>query len=172
MFHNTIYRKEVEFLLSLVYFLLWIIFQGRFTGEIVIIGALISIAADMFVRKILRLNLTFSNLLKTLRIIPDILVYFVVLVVEIVKANMAISRLVLAPHIEVEPCLVKFKTRLKSEIARVAFANSITLTPGTITVSLEGDKLLVHALDREIAHGLEGSIFERLLERMERTLHV
>ncbi|MBQ3458713.1 MAG: hypothetical protein IJG30_07120, partial [Synergistaceae bacterium] len=60
--------------MSLVYFLLWIIFQGRITGEIVIIGALISIAADLFIRKILRLNLTFSNLLKTLRIIPDILV--------------------------------------------------------------------------------------------------
>lgn len=158
--------------MSLIYFILWIIFQGRITSEIVVTGALISIVLDLFIRKILRLNLTFSNLLKTLRILPEILVYFIVLVIEIVKANMAISRLVLAPQIEVEPCLVKFKTRLKSEAARVAFANSITLTPGTITVSLEGDKLLVHALNREIAHGLEGSVFEKLLERMERALHV
>ena len=158
--------------MSLVYFLLWIIFQGRITGEIVIIGALISIAADLFIRKVLRLNLNVPNLLRTLRLIPDIFIYFIVLIVEIVKANAAISRLVLAPQIEVEPCLVKFRTRLKTEAARVAFANSITLTPGTITVSLEGDKLLVHALNREIAHGLEGSVFERLLERMERTLHV
>ena len=61
-----------------------------------------------------------------------------------------------------------FRSQLKTNAARVALANSITLTPGTITVSLEGDELLVHALNREIAAGLEGSIFERLLARMER----
>ena len=77
----------------------------------------------------------------------------------------------LAPQIDVEPCLVKFKTKLKTNAARVAFANSITLTPGTITVSLEGSELLVHALNREIAGGLKGSIFERLLARMERILN-
>ena len=94
-----------------------------------------------------------------------------VLLFEIIKANFAIIKLVLAPEIEVEPCLVKFNTPLKSEGARVALANSITLTPGTITVSLEGSELLVHALNREIADGLEDSLFERLLTRMEAKLH-
>ena len=93
------------------------------------------------------------------------------LLIEIIRANFAIIRLVLAPDIEVEPCIVKFNTSLKTEAARIALANSITLTPGTITVSLEGDELLVHALNREIAHGLEGSIFEKLLMRMERLSH-
>ncbi|MBR0069480.1 MAG: Na+/H+ antiporter subunit E, partial [Synergistaceae bacterium] len=76
--------------------------------------------------------------------------------------------MVLAPEIDVEPCIVKFNTKLKTEPARIALANSITLTPGTITVSLEGDELLVHALSREMADGLEGSMFENLLMRMER----
>ena len=97
--------------------------------------------------------------------------YVIVLLIEIIRANFAIIRLVLAPDIEVEPCIVKFNTSLKTEAARIALANSITLTPGTITVSLEGDELLVHALNREIAHGLEGSIFEKLLMRMERLSH-
>ena len=83
------------------------------------------------------------------------------------RANFAIIKLVLAPEIDVEPCLVRFQTPLKTQAARAALANSITLTPGTITVSLEGNELLVHALNREIAHGLEGSLFERLLSRME-----
>lgn len=158
--------------MSLVYFLLWIIFNGRITLEIVIAGALISFMLDIFIRKVLRLNLTVNSLIKTARILPDVLLYIIVLLAEIFRANFAIIKLVLAPQIDVEPCLVKFKTPLKTEAARVALANSITLTPGTITVSLDGDNLLVHALNREIAQGLEGSTFEKLLARMERILHV
>ena len=158
--------------MSLVYFLLWIIFNGRITLEIVIAGALISFMLDFFIRKVLRLSLTFNTLIMAARILPDILLYIVVLLVEIVRANIAITRLVLAPEISVEPCLVKFRTPLRTEAARVALANSITLTPGTITVSLDGNTLLVHALNRDIADGLEGSTFEKLLARMERILHV
>ena len=157
--------------MSIIYFLLWVIFNGRITFEIIVAGVLISLLLDLFVRKILRLNLTLSNLWKFLKIFPDALFYVIVLLIEIVRANLLISKLVLANEIEVEPCLVKFNTSLKTEAARVALANSITLTPGTITISLEGNEFLVHALDREIAKGLEGSIFERLLQRMERILN-
>lgn len=171
IFHNNIHFTLGGIYLSLVYFLLWVIFNGRITVEIVIIGAFISFMADLFIRKVLRLDLTFSNFLRFAKIIPDVIVYASVLLVEIIKANVSITRLVLSPQLDVEPCIVKFRTGLKTEAARTALANSITLTPGTITVSLEGNTLLVHALDREIANGLEGSIFERLLSRMERVLH-
>ena len=157
--------------MSLVYFLLWLIFNGRITFEIVIAGAFISFMLDVFIRKVLRLNLTVSNLFMAVKILPHILLYVIVLLVEIIRANFAITKLVLSPHLDVEPCLVKFRTPLKTEAARVALANSITLTPGTITVSLEGSSLLVHALNREIADGLEGSIFEKLLARMEGALN-
>ena len=153
--------------MSLVYFFLWLIFNGRITFEIVIAGALISFALDVFIRRVLCLNLTAGKLFMAVKILPNIVMYIIVLLAEIVRANFSIIKLVLAPHIDVEPCLVKFKTPLKTEAARVALANSITLTPGTITVSLEGDNLLVHALNREIADGLQGSIFERLLAGME-----
>ena len=106
--------------------------------------------------------------MKAVKLLPDVIFYGIVLLVEIVRANFTIIRLVLAPSIQVSPCLVKFRTPLRTNAARIALANSITLTPGTITVSLEDDELLVHALDREIADGLQGSIFERLLARMER----
>ena len=158
--------------MSLVYFLLWLIFNGRITFEIIIAGALISFMLDMFIRKVLHLNLTAGKLFMAVKILPNIVMYIIVLLVEIIRANFSIIRMVLAPQIDVEPCLVKFRTPLKTEAARVALANSITLTPGTITVSLEGDNLLVHALNREIADGLEGSMFERLLSRMEGALNV
>ncbi len=158
--------------MSLVYFLLWLIFNGRITFEIIVAGAFISFMLDVFIRKVLRLNLTARNLFMAVKILPHIVVYVVVLLVEIIRSNLAITKLVLSPQLDVEPCLVKFKTPLKTDAARVALANSITLTPGTITVSLEGDNLLVHALNRDIADGLEGSMFERLLSRMEGALNV
>lgn len=157
--------------MSLVYFLLWLIFNGRITFEIIIAGALISFMLDMFIRKVLHLNLTVGKLFMAVKILPNIVMYIIVLLVEIIRANFSIIRMVLAPQIDVEPCLVKFRTHLKTEAARVALANSITLTPGTITVSLEGDNLLVHALNKDMADGLEGSIFERLLAGMEGKLN-
>ncbi len=157
--------------MSLVYFALWLIFNGRITFEIIIAGALISFMLDVFIRKVLCLNITAKNFFMAVKILPHILLYVIVLLAEIIKANFAITKLVLSPQIDVEPCLVKFRTGLKTEAARVALANSITLTPGTITVSLEGDNLLVHALNKDMAGGLEGSIFEKLLARMEGTLN-
>ena len=113
----------------------------------------------------------FSLFMKCMKLFPDALFYIIVLLIEMVRANFAFIKLVLAPDIEVEPCIVKFRTGLKTEAARIALANSITLTPGTITVSLEDNELLVHALNREFAEGLEGSMFEKLLMRMERLSH-
>ena len=122
----------------------------------------------MFVKNFLKINLTGAGLIKFLKILPEVLIYVIVLLIEIVKANFAITKLVVAPQISVEPCLVKFKSSLKTHAARVALANSITLTPGTITVELKDNEFLVHALTRDIAEGLQGSLFEKLLRRMER----
>ena len=67
-----------------------------------------------------------------------------------------------------EPALVRFKTDLKTKQARVVLANSITLTPGTITVTLEEDEYVVHCLDKELAEGMNHSKFVELLEKLER----
>lgn len=154
--------------MSLVYFILWVIFNGRITSEIVIAGIIISVLLDLAVKKFLRINFTNAKIFKFIKLLPDVVFYFIVLIVEIIKANISVTRIVLSSAIQVEPCLVRFTTPLKTTAARIALANSITLTPGTVTVSLEGNELLVHALDKDTAGGLEGSIFEKLLSRMER----
>ena len=153
--------------MTLVYFILWLTLNGRATSEAVFVGIFVSVGLDWFVRNALGLR-SGPPLSVLLRLLPDALLYAAILVWEIIKANFAIIRLVLAPRIEAEPCLVRMRTGLKSEAARVALANSITLTPGTLTVELRGDSLLVHALDRKMAEGLSDSLFERLLLRMER----
>ena len=68
------------------------------------------------------------------------------LVWEILKANYSVIKACLMADLDISPALVKVKTSCQSDLAKVTFANSITLTPGTVTVDVDGDKLLVHAL--------------------------
>lgn len=74
------------------------------------------------------------------------LTYWPWLVWEVIKANWVVIKACLRADLDITPTLVKVKTVCKSDLAKVTFANSITLTPGTITVDIEGDKLLVHGL--------------------------
>ena len=157
--------------MSLIYFALWVIFNGRITLEILIAGAFISLLLDQFMKHVMGIRFAGASFWKCVKLFPDAVFYVIVLIVEIVKANFVITRMVLAPDMNVEPCIEKFRTSLKTNAAKVALANSITLTSGTITVSLEGNEFLVHALNRDIAEGLEKSIFERLLIRMEKIAH-
>ncbi|MGH7846072.1 MAG: Na+/H+ antiporter subunit E [Candidatus Binatia bacterium] len=80
--------------------------------------------------------------------------YFVWLIYEIVKSNIQVAYIVLHPKLPVHPGLLRFRTRLRSPIGQVILANSITLTPGTITVDLSEGTYLVHALVPEAAGAL------------------
>lgn len=65
---------------------------------------------------------------------------------EVVKSNWVVIRACLRADIDISPALVKVKTVCRSDLAKVTFANSITMTPGTVTIEIDGDKLLVHGL--------------------------
>ena len=149
-----------------LFFLAWLIFNGRITLEIVIFGIVIAAAVFAFMWKFMG-----HSIKKELRIykkIPELLKYVFLLVKEIIKANIAVIRMIMTRREVTEPVLVKVHTDLKSETAKVMLANSITLTPGTITVSMEGDTLLVHCLDKSISEGMEDSDFVKMLEKMEK----
>jgi multicomponent Na+:H+ antiporter subunit E len=74
------------------------------------------------------------------------LTYYPWLFWEIVKSNVVVIKACLRADLDINPALVKVKTTCKTDLAKVTFANSITLTPGTVTVEIDGDKLLVHGL--------------------------
>ncbi len=151
----------------LVLFALWLIFNGKVTLELVIIGAILSIAVYLFCIKFLEYSP--KKELLALRLLPQGIGYFFVLVAEIVKANIGTISLIVSPKYDVEPVLVTFRTELKTDLARTILANSITLTPGTITVELTDEEFKVHCLDKEMAEGLSDSVFVRLLAKMEKT---
>jgi multicomponent Na+:H+ antiporter subunit E len=98
-----------------------------------------------------------------------LLVYIIVLLTEIIKANFDVAYRVLHPRMPIKPGIVVIKTSLKSDIAKLILANSITLTPGTFTLDVVGDDLLIHwinvkAEDIEAATKLIGGRFERYLK--------
>lgn len=148
-----------------LFFALWVIFNGRFTLEIALIGAALSALLYAFVCFAFGFSVrkdiaAVKKALKTLS-------YCAYLIQEIIKANLYVMKLILNQRYAVEPVLVRFQARLRSDAAKAMLADSITLTPGTITVSVENDVYTVHCLDRELSRGLENSEFERRLAAME-----
>jgi len=82
---------------------------------------------------------------------------------EIVLSSVQVARMVLHPRMPVQPRLLRFRAVLPHPLARLTLANSITLTPGTVTLDVEGDEYLVHALTDVSARGVEaGIISERI----------
>jgi len=149
----------------LIFFLSWIIFNGQITTEILIFGVVIAAAVFWFVCKFMDYSL--KKELKLYRSIGFFLWYFLVLLKEIVVANVDVIKRVYTVEETMEPVIVKFKVNLKSDMTRVLLANSITLTPGTITVALEENEYTVHCLDESLAEGLDSSVFVKLLEKYE-----
>ena len=149
----------------LLFFLAWIIFNGRVTLEIVLFGIVISLAIFWFVCKFMDYSIRRER--NFYRKLPRLLQYGYVLIKEIVSANLAVCRMILTRKEIMEPVIVRVHTDLKTETARVILANSITLTPGTITVSLTGQELLVHCLDKSLSEGMEDSVFVKLLQKLE-----
>ena len=148
-----------------VYLGLWIILNGRFTWEIFYFGLVIAAAIDLF--SIKYLDYSPKKTLKVLTKVPGILSYLIHLVIEIVKANFGVLKLIYSVSEEPEPRFVHFKSGLKTATANVMLANSITLTPGTYTLFQEGDHFVVHCLKREYGEGLEGSSFVKYLRLLD-----
>ncbi len=149
----------------IIYFLLWVILNERLTAEIAILGAVISMALYLFTVKFM--DYSPKREWAAIRKIPRALKYVFFLLKEIVLSNFNVMRFILSPRYEVEPQLVYFKTKLTNEIDRAVLANSITLTPGTITVSAEENLMCVHCLDKSLGEGLENSDFEQKLLELE-----
>ena len=151
----------------LLYFMLWVIFNGKITLEIVIFGLIIAAALLLFTCRFADYSLKKEK--KLLQNTFRILRYILILTIEIVKANGAVIKLILSEEEEPEPALVTFQTDLKGTMTKSFLANAITLTPGTITVLLEDNTYTVHCLDEEMALGLDSSVIVDMLRDIEQS---
>ena len=144
-------RKKV--LLSCILFVFWVIFTATLALHDLVLGAVCS----AFVAAI-----TVALLGRALdpRITPMVLlrlpVFMVRLVWEIIKANYDVAKIILNPRLPIDPRIVEYRTYLPDDLPRTVFSDSITLTPGTVTVELRDDVLNVHCLCPYHEEGLAG----------------
>lgn len=149
--------------LGLVLFGSWLLMSGIFEPFILLLGVIscgivvvIAIRMDVIDHEAVPVHLTFK-----------VLLYWPWLFWEIVKANIDVTKRVLGLA-EISPTMVRIKATQKSDLGLVLFANSITLTPGTISIDVEEDgHILVHAISREGTEGLEGGEMDRRVTEME-----
>lgn len=95
------------------------------------------------------------------------LAYWPWLAAEILKSGWQVAKIILDPRLPISPVLVRFPPSQRSTVGLVTHANSITLTPGTVTVQADRRQFLVHALTREGGAGLADSEMDRRVCRME-----
>lgn len=149
----------------LILYAAWFIFNGRITGEIALIG--LPICALLYWFTCAFLGNSPKKEWRLLKKLGTAISYCALLVKEVVQANLSVMRLILSPKYVVEPEIRTFTPALRTETARTILADSITLTPGTITVDMRGNELTVHCLDKSLAQELENSVPEVRLRKLE-----
>jgi multicomponent Na+:H+ antiporter subunit E len=158
-------RYVTLFILSLIF---WLLLTFEFTVPNLIVGTIASIICSLFFGKVFVTNV--YKLLQPQRYFWFI-IYLFIFIWECLKANIDVAYRVLHPAMPIRPGIVKVKTTLKSDMAKMLLANSITMTPGTISVDIIDDYLYIHWIyirseDPEVYTGIITGAFEKYIKRI------
>lgn len=162
-------QKSRTFILLFASLLLfWVWLNGSLASDVLIVGVVtVAIIALLFGNGLG----VFSELRPTPRALGYTFLYVLYFAKELTKSNLSLAAIVLSPGLPLNPGIVKVRTKLKSRMGRMLLANSITLTPGTLTVELVGEWLYIHwvtvdSTDIDAATASIVSGFEHYLEVM------
>jgi multicomponent Na+:H+ antiporter subunit E len=133
--------KRQYFSLWLTLLLIWLVANNSLALEVIVVGAaLAAVLAILFAP----FAQVYADIRWTPRVVLNAFAFLGVFLWELVLANLNVARLVFSPRIRIRPGIVEIKTRLKSPMGRMALANAITLTPGTLVVDIRDDSLFIH----------------------------
>lgn len=149
--------------MCIILFLIWLILNGGVNPELIVFGILCTGLVYLFMWKFLDYSPSMD--LKLIKGIPWMILYIANLLLEITKAALDVMEVSFNPAMKPDPVIVDFHSGLEKGYQNVLLANSITLTPGTITVFQDGDYFVVHCLREEYSRGLKDSSFVRLLRK-------
>jgi multicomponent Na+:H+ antiporter subunit E len=149
----------------------WVILSGRFETKYLVIGALCALVVtfltqDLVQPKSRQTSTGGDPLLAYLMAGWRFFGYLLWLLRSIVESNLQVAYLVLHPKLPIRPGLLRFTTKLRSQTGHIILANSITLTPGTITVDFDDGTYTIHALVPEAAAALVDAKMQNKLERI------
>jgi multicomponent Na+:H+ antiporter subunit E len=149
--------------LVLILFGVWLSLSGHYTPFLLAIGAVCSALVVVVARRMRILDEEGLPLAMALRFFA----YIPWLILETIRSNIAVAKLILAPSLPITPILHRFRSQTKTDLGHFLFGNSITFTPGTTTCGIEDGEFLVYAITREGAEGLEESEMARRCCRVE-----
>ena len=138
------------FSLGLVLYILWLLLSGHTAPLLLSLGAVSALAVVFIARRMDVVDPEGHPIHLSWKAIP----YWPWLLAEIVKANIDVARAIVRPRMPIHPTVLHVKASQKSDLGRVIYANSITLTPGTVTLAVEGEMIEVHALTPAAAESL------------------
>lgn len=142
----------------------WFLLSGEFTPLLIILAVISSIIVSFLTK-----DLFFKENIN-IKLIIKIFMYAPWLVWQIVLANIQVLKILLKPNLDIDPSMVEFVPQVKTDIGITLLANSITLTPGTVTIFADKDHFFVHALGPEFAEGLSGGEMEKRILEIEKTI--
>jgi multicomponent Na+:H+ antiporter subunit E len=152
----------------IVFFLFWVAFTSSLDPQELGVGALVALVIALLAGKEITedgmKNFSFHRIQYAIR-------YIFVFIWEMIKANLDVAKRIIQPTIPINPGIVEIPTKLKSNVAKLALANSITLTPGTLTVDIIDDKLYIHWIDVKSEDPSENfkeisSVFEKYIKEI------
>ena len=144
-------------------FAFWIALTGTLKPAELAVGAVLSVVIGVWATRFLWAE---DAPVLTMRQTGRFVLYLGYVVRSIIVAAIGVAEVVLDPRMPIEPLLVTHRTSFKRAVSRVAFANSITLTPGTLTVDVDGNNFLIHCLDERFADDIASGELERRVSRV------
>lgn len=143
----------------------WLVLSGHYTGLLLTLGALACVFVVYIAHRMDVIDRE-SHPLHLGHLLPA---YWLWLGKEIVKANIDVTRRVLSPRLDISPELFTVPISQKTDLGRVIYANSITLTPGTVTIAVDDDTIQVHALSKAGADEIRAGGMDRRVAALERS---
>jgi multicomponent Na+:H+ antiporter subunit E len=145
--------------LAVVLFGVWLLWSGHYVPFLMTIGALSSAGVVFMMR---RMNVVDHESVP-IEVTPRAMLYAPWLVWQIVRSNLDVARRILSPGLPIHPNVIRIRSGQRTDLGRVIYANSITLTPGTVAIAVNGSEITVHALTEEAARDLlEGEMDRRV----------
>lgn len=148
----------------LVLYLLWIALAGIAVEEL-LVGALVSLIIAYLIRDTSVYNFGFTIITSTIKFV---FMYLPLFIWKLIAANISLAKIVLDPKLPINPGFVTISTGLKGDTSKLILANSITLTPGTLTVDVDDNELLIHWVDVQGENKNEH--FKHIASGFEKTL--
>ena len=162
-------RRKNSVIISLFVslFLIWIMLNSTLAWQVWALGGVLALMGAIALSGI---GSAYADISITPRTVAYYFAFMGLFFVELIKSNLSVALLVLMPDPDLKPAIIQVKTSLKSSIGRLALANSITLTPGTLVVDIRDDSLFIHCINVSETHPAEE--VSEVVRRFERYLKV